>query len=251
SILNSISGAIASAKTLVVQAANGTLSDADRSSVATELRGILETVLGQANATDGNGRYLFGGYQDSGPPFERNASGAVYHGDTNNRELRIDSSRLMGVADNGVEIFQSVHSSAGYVARADTDNAGSVTFIGPSVIDAGDPDYGNKFEITFAVDGGGNISYSIDGGPDTTYQPGQPITFGGLSLSLEGVPADGDSIAVGPAGEMDPDLFATLQNIIDVLESPAQTASDKARLRNTLNTSMRELDNSLDNVLTV
>ena len=38
---------------------------------------------------------------------------------------------------------------------------------------------------------------------------------------------------------------------IRVLETPAQTPAEKAELRNTLNTSMRDLDNALDNVLTV
>ncbi len=55
SVLNSVSDAIASAKTLMIQAASDTLSDADRASVASDLRGVYETVIGQANATDGNG----------------------------------------------------------------------------------------------------------------------------------------------------------------------------------------------------
>ncbi|WP_410281241.1 hypothetical protein [Halomonas campaniensis] len=36
-----------------------------------------------------------------------------------------------------------------------------------------------------------------------------------------------------------------------MLETPAGTPSQKAELRNSLNTTMREFDNSLDNVLTV
>ena len=54
SVLNSVSDAIASAKTLMIQAASDTLSDADRASVASDLRGVYETVIGQANATDGS-----------------------------------------------------------------------------------------------------------------------------------------------------------------------------------------------------
>lgn len=119
SVLNSVGDAIISAKTLMVQASSDTLSDADRQSVASELRGIYETVIGQANATDGNGRHLFGGYQDSEPPFVRSAEGeVVYRGDTQVREQRIDASRLMKVGENGHSIFQS---TAGEVDEANTD----------------------------------------------------------------------------------------------------------------------------------
>jgi len=42
-----------------------------------------------------------------------------------------------------------------------------------------------------------------------------------------------------------------MEEAIRVLENPADTSAKKADLRNTLNTAMRDLDNSLDNVLTV
>ena len=108
SVLNSVSDAIASAKTLMIQAASDTLSDADRQSVAAELRGVYETVIGQANATDGNGRYLFGGFKDDAPPFQKNpASGAIeYHGDDHAREQLIDAERRMAVTDNGESLFR-------------------------------------------------------------------------------------------------------------------------------------------------
>lgn len=251
SVLNSIGDAIASARTLVLQAVNGTLSDADRDSVASELRGIYETVLGQANATDGNGRYLFGGYRDSSPPFVRAPTGEVqYVGDTRTREQRIDASRLMPVGDNGDAIFRSVHSSAGYLAEADAGNSGSLVFTGPNMVDAAAPDYGSRLEITFAVVGD-VTTYRINGGPDQPYTPDQAIRHAGLSFTFAGQPADGDSVVMDRAENMNTDLFATFEKALAVLENPATSASDKAALNNTLNSVLREMDNSLDNVLTV
>ena len=251
SVLNSVSDAIASAKTLMIQAASDTLSDADRASVASDLRGVYETVIGQANATDGNGRHLFGGYQDGSDPFVRAADGSVsYVGDTNTRQQRIDASRLMPVGDNGQTIFQSVHSSAGYVAEADAGNSGGVTFKGPQIIDESDPDFGNSFQIEFDVTAGAT-TYSIDGGPAQAYEEGEPVEFGGLSITLKGEPADGDRIDVGKAENMNTDLFKTFEKALAVLDQPAGSDAEKAARANTINTAMREFDNSLDNVLTV
>lgn len=250
SILNSVSDAIVSGKTLMIQAANGTLTDADRASVASTLRGIYETVVGQANATDGNGRYLFGGYQDSSEPFVRNPDTTVnYVGDGNSRQQRIDASRLLNVADSGEDIFLSVDSGAGYVAEAAAGNTGSVTFKGPNIVDVGDPDYGNAFAIDFTVVGP-TTTYSINGGAPQPYGEGAPLIFGGLSLTLNGTPENGDSITVDRAVNMNTDLFRSFEKALAVLENPTPTDADKAALQNTISTVMREFDNSLDNVLT-
>lgn len=254
SVLNSISDAVISAKTLLVQGANGTLSDADRSSVAAELKSIYETLYGQANVTDGNGRYLFAGYQDNSAPFIKDAAGKVsYVGGNTAREQRVDASRLMPVADNGNTVFRSVHSSAGYIAEAAADNAGTLTFSGPLVLNSSDANYGASFTLSFTENADGSYSYSTDGGASLlTYEPGQPIEFAGLSLTLEGIPAEGDSIQLGTAQNMNPDLFASLEKAIAVLDTAvAGDPKQQAQLDNTLKTVMRELDNSLDNVLTV
>lgn len=253
SVLDSVADAIASAKTLLVQAGNGTLSDADRSSLASELNGIYEALLGQANATDGNGRYLFGGYQDKSPPFVKDAlTGAVsYQGDAGVVAQQVDASRQMASSDNGRQIFQTVHGSASYLAQAGAANSGSVTFTGPSVTDSGDAAFGTSFTLVFTVAADGTTTYSTDGGTtQVPYASGQSIAVNGLSLTLEGTPADGDSIAVSAADEADPDLFRTLKNMLDALNTPVQNDADRARLQNTLSTSSRELDNALDNVLT-
>ncbi|CDG52468.1 MULTISPECIES: flagellar hook-associated protein FlgL [Halomonadaceae] len=271
SILGSIVDAIDSAKGRLVQASSDTLSDVDRESVASELKGIYETMIGQANATDGNGRYLFGGYKDNAQPFKKDASGNVeYQGDNNVREQRIDSTRLMAVADNGKTIFKSVPSSAGFVAEAKKDdgslNSGNVTFRGPQIRDVNDVDYGTDFRITFntpaetfdveTFDGTDWIPVATQTGVTYTGGDGgsaQQVTYGGVSINLEGTPAAGDSILVAQAGgeQREPDLFRAMEEAIRVLESPADTDAKKADLRNTLNTAMRDLDNALDNVSTV
>jgi len=269
SILNSTSDAITSAKTLLVQASSDTLSDVDRESIASELKGVYETMLGQANATDGNGRYLFGGYNDKNPPYVKQGETAVYQGDDRAREQRVDASRLMPVTENGISIFQSVPSSAGYVAEADNANTGNVTFSGPQVRDVNDEGYGDSYRIQFDEDGGPTysiqtydegagdwVAYDPDGDEaftDQDYIPGESISFGGLNVELKGEPEVGDEIMVAQAGtaQREPNLFRTMEEAIRVLEKPAETATEKADLQNTLKTSMRDLDNSLDNVLTV
>ncbi|MCL7929293.1 flagellar hook-associated protein FlgL [Halomonas llamarensis] len=281
SILNSVSDAVTSAKTLLVQASSDTLSNVDRESIASEMRGIYETMLGQANATDGNGRYLFGGYADNAPPFVKNTDGNVeYKGDTNAREQRIDASRLMPVTENGDSIFKSVPSGAGYVAEATkTDingdplagnnvrNDGSVTFGGPQVTNVNDDDHGDSFRIVFEEFNGEdafrvekfdagwepfNPATSTDD-PIAYEGEGQTVSFGGLDITLDGTPDNGDQILVAQAGseQREPNLFRTMEEAIRVLEKPVENDTDKADLRNTLNTSMRDLDNALDNVLTV
>lgn len=56
--------------TTIVQASNqGGLSDQDRDSLAQQLNGLKEQLVGLGNTTDGNGRYIFGGYKSDAKPF--------------------------------------------------------------------------------------------------------------------------------------------------------------------------------------
>lgn len=256
SVLNSVSDSLTRAKELMVQAGNGTLSDADRQSMATELRGVYESLLGQANSTDGNGSHLFGGYQDGAAPFVKDASGAVqYSGSDQVRQQKVDSSRLMEVGNTGTEVFQTAAAGSGYVAKADTGNAGSLTFTGPQVTDTTVEGYGASYDISFSDNDDGTLEYTISGpdGDETGTYDGSSATleFGGVRLTLEGAPEDGDSLAVGTAQSMNPDVFTTFENMLSALENPLDSDADKAAFANTLSTSSREMDNALDNVLTV
>jgi flagellar hook-associated protein 3 FlgL len=251
STLDSINDAIASAMSLVVQANNGTLSDADRESIATSLQGVYDTLATLANATDSNGNYLFSGYQSQSAAFVEDADGnLVYQGDDNVVTQQVSSTQSMASGDNGATIFMSVSSSAGFIAEAG-DNSGSVTYDGPDITDTQDANYGTGFTVTFSTAADGTAQYSIDGATAVAYTEGDTLEVNGLSLTLEGTPVDGDTITVSAAADADPDLFATLQNLITALQNPVETDADQAALSNTLSTASRQLSNAQDNVLTV
>lgn len=262
SVLGSVSNALTSAKTLMVQAGNGTLSDADRSSLASQLQGVYETLIGQANTTDGNGSYLFGGVKDSAPPFVKQNGAIDYKGADTVRRQQVDSSRQMPVGDSGREVFFGVHHGAKYVARADTDTAGgsTLTFSGPAVEDVSDPDYGKSFTVDF-YDNAGTMAYrvldeqgnamTINGQTSFDYDSatGGFVEVGGISLSLQGDPQAGDQIEMTKGREQN--VFTSLENALKALDSSTDSPADKAHLANTLASVSRQLDNSLDNVLTV
>ncbi|WP_110665428.1 flagellar hook-associated protein FlgL [Salinicola halophilus] len=256
SVLNSTTDSLTRAKSLLVQAGNGTLNDAARQSIATELRGVYEAMVGQANSTNGNGDYIFGGFQDGAAPFTRSETGGVeYAGGTQSRQQKVDASRLMEVGNTGQEVFQRVAPGAGYVASANADNAGTATFSGPQVADTSAEGYGDTFSVQFSE--GEPRRYTVineDNGDEIQsgkYETGKTLEFGGLRLTLSGDPEPGDRFEMGRAQDRQPDVFKSFENALAVLEKPIESPQDQAAFANGLSSTSREMDNALDNVLTV
>ena len=109
STLSQVTTAIQSAQEKIVYAGNGTLSDDDRASLATELQGIRDQILNLANSTDGNGRYIFAGYKTDTAPFDDQGN---YVGGTLNVEQQVDTSRTMVIGHTGNLVFDSATSNA-------------------------------------------------------------------------------------------------------------------------------------------
>ncbi|MFP2237674.1 flagellar hook-associated protein FlgL [Pseudescherichia vulneris] len=108
--LSSVTSAIQAAQEKIVYAGNGTLSDDDRSSLATDLQGIRDQLMNLANSQDGNGRYMFAGYKTSTAPFD--ASTGTYAGGASNVEQQVDSSRTMVIGHTGDKIFDTITNNA-------------------------------------------------------------------------------------------------------------------------------------------
>ena len=111
--MSDVTNLLQNAQELVVSAGNGTLDDSSRRAIATELRGNLDELLGLANRTDGNGQYLFSGFQGSTKPFADTGAGIQYSGDEGLRMIQASASRQLAVNESGKEVFERVPASGG------------------------------------------------------------------------------------------------------------------------------------------
>ncbi|MGD0835190.1 MAG: flagellar hook-associated protein FlgL [Polyangia bacterium] len=85
SALQSVSTAASQALQLATQYSNSTYTASERSAAASQVTQIMQQVVDLMNTTY-DGRYVFGGFKDSSPPFAADGS---YSGDDNIREVEI------------------------------------------------------------------------------------------------------------------------------------------------------------------
>jgi len=118
STLSSVVTVLQRAISLGVQGANGTLSDTDRSAIATELSGIQSQLLNLANTTY-QGQFLFAGTA-AVQPFVADAnasSGVSYKGDSGTNSVTIGNAYQVQVNlpgsqvfnGAGADVFQAIH----------------------------------------------------------------------------------------------------------------------------------------------
>jgi len=249
--LGAVGNLLANARTLIVAAGNGALADSDRQSIASELRGLYAELLGMANAQDGQGRYLFAGYQDGTQPFTETAAGALYNGDQGSRALAVASARQIAVSDNGHSIFELGRSGNGVFKTAlGGANAGTASASVGNVYDAALLT-GHAYRMVFNVVGTATTYDVLDLTAGSTlssanaYVNGAAIRFAGIETSVEGAPANGDSIDITPSTSQS--LFKSFADAI-----AAVSASSTASLRGTrLGTALAELDSGSERVLAV
>lgn len=259
--LSSTVNLIQAVQDLVVQGGNGGLSQADRTSLATELEGRLDDLVGVANTNDGAGSYLFSGYQVGSTPFTRTAAGAQYNGDQGQRQLQVDSARKLGVTDAGSTVFENGRTGNGtYQILAAPGNTGGGIISSGAIADSTKLT-GHDYTLKFSV-AAGATTYTIT--DNTTgeqlprppaapvqypYGSGQQIAVDGMVFDVKGVPADGDTFTAKPSQKQS--LFKTITDVIAALRAPADGTTGKAKLTNSLNSANDNLKSAMDNVLTV
>jgi flagellar hook-associated protein 3 FlgL len=267
SALQSVTTVLQDIKVLVIQAGNGSLTDADRGAIASAMESSLNQLQGLANTDDGNGQYLFAGFKSSTPPFAKQADGSMlYTGDQGQRLMQVDVSRQMAATDDGRSIFQTVQGGAGYVTAAPMNvdgtpqNQGTGVFSSNAVIDPTAANFGKDFRISFPTTGTYEVTIAPPTVPATppvssgSYTQGASITFAGLQMSISGAPAAGDSFSVSTAKNAGADVFGAISDIIKAVRNPIDadgTGTGRANLLNALSTANRKMTNAHDNVLTV
>ncbi|MEQ1518127.1 MAG: flagellar hook-associated protein FlgL, partial [Usitatibacteraceae bacterium] len=213
--LGSVTSSLQSARELLVGAGNGGFSDADRKTLAGQLREGLATLVGLANSSDGQAGYLFGGYREDAAPFVASASGVSYVADDASRQINVSRTRSIVTAFNGNGVFATAANGAntgsGIVDGGRVTNAAALT--------------GNNYEIRFQTGGAGTTYDVWDTTNNVAVSAGTPFTapasiaLPGMSVNVDGAPANGDKCSVVPSGNQD--IFTTLRNAIALLDTPA------------------------------
>lgn len=125
STLQGVTSLLQDVKTATVNAGSGVMNSSDRRTMATELSGRLQELLGLANSTDGTGNYLFAGFQSKAQPFVNTAAGMAYFGDDGQRNVQVSATRQMPSSGNGADIFMRIRSGNGsLLAQASAANTG-------------------------------------------------------------------------------------------------------------------------------
>lgn len=245
-------------KTLVVSAGNATMSNADLKSIADEIEGRMEDLLGVANTRDGSGEYLFAGFKSSTQPFTRTASGASYGGDQGQREIQVSASRKLAISDSGASVFESNGTGNGkFETRADPGNAARG---GTGVISVGTAEtalLNHNYSISFSVAAGATTYTVTDdslGGAvvnpaNRPFVSGEKIEFDGVAFDIKGAPANGDIFTVERTAKRS--VFESMNEVITALRAGKTGDGASAALANALNKANENIANSIDNVLSV
>ena len=238
----------------LVSSGNGSYTDAERSQIATTLKGMRQQLLDVANRTDGAGSYLFGGQGSSQQPFIDTPAGVKFNGasgqlttstDTN-LPLSTDGSSAWLKANTGNGVFvtsSALNSVSGGAVTAATVDAGSVS--NPSALFPV-PDTGYRIHFT------SSSTYDIESYPlatpgtttvesSGTYQSGTAINLHGMNVTVSGTPTTGDQFNIAPSTPT-LSVFDSLDRAISNLKTPNQTSSQ--RTQSTAD-SLRDIDSSM------
>lgn len=99
------------ARDLALQANNATLTAEDRASIASEIRGLRDELLGVANTRDGSGAFVFGGQGTRTAPFVESAGVVGYIADPGSQQVGQDT--RVSTSLDGHAAFMSVPDGAG------------------------------------------------------------------------------------------------------------------------------------------
>ena len=233
---------------LTIQASNPALSAPDKKTLITELNQIRDGLLSLANSSDGTGRYVFGGTNDSDPPFAKIDGKVVYRGDQTQRQVEVGPDTYVRDALPGSEIFLRIPTGDGFVdGSAAAGNAGNGVLTNITR-DGSDSWNGQSFSVRFTaadqyevLDGAGNVTGT------GTYKAGSELEINGVRLQIAGAPATGDSFNVQAASSRD--IFGTMDKLIAALDADTGTPAKMAAQQNELQSALRDVGRAAERMI--
>lgn len=228
----------------LVQAGNASYTDAERNSLADKIAGLRSQLLSVANRSDGAGGYLFGGQGTGQAPFIDTAGGVQYRGIPGQQQVAVPEQLPLTVDGSGAWL-QARTGNGVFVTSANAGNNGNA-WIDAGRVSQPSAVTGSTYTLQFSVSGAGT-TYAIlkDGNPTAVtaapYQDGKAIEVDGLSFTVSGTPANGDSFQAAPS-TASLNIFDAIDGAVKDLKTPQRNAGQVAQ---TVNSGLRDLDQSM------
>lgn len=250
--LASVGDVLQRVRELALQGLSSAQSVESRAGLAAEVLALRGQLMVLANGSGPDGEHLFAGYSVGAPPFQESAGVVSYVGDAGQRRLEIGPGNSIAIADAGQAVFAGARAGNGsFVTTAGPANAGTLLVGSTAVVGSYVPD---DYTVAFSVSGTGAVSYTVTDSAAAavasgSYTEGDTLSFNGVSLTLSGVPANGDVVTVAPAARQD--MFAALTDLAQALRLVDTTPQSRAAQANQLSRVLETLDQQLVHVSSV
>lgn len=250
STLSNVTSVLQRVRELSIQANNAALGPDQLEAIATELDSRLEELVSLANTRDANDEYIFAGFQATSEPFELSGGEVVYSGDDGQRFIDVSAGTQIAVRDSGSRLFMAIPAGNGDFDFNVSGNAGT------AIVNAASADgtfvrddYTVRFIQAAPTD---PVTYEVVDSSAAVIATGnyladEPITFNGASITVEGEPANGDTIEIDSTPAQS--VFATVSEIADALRNASGEASNTAEVNNTIASGLLNLDAAIGNLL--
>jgi flagellar hook-associated protein 3 FlgL len=241
--LTNATNALQSARDLAIEGNNSAMSLQDRQDIATQLQQLEQTLLGNANATDSAGHYLFGGTASGAQPFVASGGSVGYQGNNQVNQVQIGADQSVSAGDAGDSVFMNIPGGNGtFTTAVSSGNTGNGTIDTGSVVTAA-----NWVPDTYTVSFTDPTDYQVKNSAGTvvgsgSYTSGDAIDFAGVEVTISGAPATGDSFTVAPAGQAS--VFSTINNLVSTLNS---SSLSNAQITAQINNAVQQIDSALNN----
>ena len=263
SALSGISDLQQRAQELVLQTGSPALNKDQRGYIAIELQSIVDSMAQLMNSRDAGGEYLFGGYQGSRAPFEKDADGRYqYMGDEGQRFVQVGPVSSIAANDSGFAVFMDVKGAKPNVSvTAGMNN----TAVPPAQVAGAKIRDAEKF-AEFAPDSAviefRPVDEVIPPGPNYTvkqlsdgrvlmqnvpYVSGNEIEISGAVLRVQGRPAEGDTFFMESSNKKG--MLEGLEDFIADLKKLGDNSADRSVLAESRATTISNLENAQTKVL--
>ena len=256
---------IQQARETMVAAGNGSYTAAERHSQAIKLKEIRNQLLNVANRADGGGGFVFGGQGSSSPPFIDAPGGVQFVGQGGSSQA--SSSEKLSLSVDGSAVFLSAQTGNGVFAAAPSTNAltggantGTAWMTSGNVSNPSQVPYPTAsgtpppiYDLQFSVAGGATTYTVLEDGIAMPAATG--LAYGGdkqsiaipgrgMSVTLSGGPADGDTFRVQESTNK-LSVFNALDAAIAGLNSSSQ---NNGQVQQLVNSGISQMDSVIGNL---